>query len=1241
MPEKEDRLDAIRFMFHHLRQGGAGIITVYEGKGTGKMEKVTKGHRYNYQLNRKLEDYLPEVMEALPGNVAEIQKKYGAIIITKKKPLSMAELAEGLPGKPVQETLIPITEKMAAKEKPVKFRTKKPAYQEDMDDRLPETLESIDNRDPEKYKATTNSLKDDTGDKMMDRVVRKEKLVKMIDRIVPLYVGRVRGKRRVGFFKAKEELIRIKTEFFSDLDYLTHELGHFLDKELMLTRRKVMRMAMQKDLGNRAYDILTSELVNAPYVQEILLDLFPEADFKLQVHEGLADFIRAYIVEPTEAEKKFPNFFIYFERMLGLADGDITEKIGELRRAVALYINQPPEAMIASFVGSDEKERSSILSWYYKIVDEGGRIAYVVEQIIGDKRFWGKSPGGVDIISPNENPYLLYKVSRAFQSKAHLYVKHGQYTRDKNNKLKKEGPSLDEITRPIFELGKHENGVSHFDRWTYYMIAKRAIEIEDVKGLKSGMDKYQMQAARDFVDSIEGNKEKGIKRAEHADIYEEQFVKLVKFMHFNLRQLLDAGIIDGDTYDKIIKENEFYIPFYRVRSDRSAKKAEGQHLGNTPKGVYRYRGASLPIYNPWDSILRQVFIYTALADKNKAINALVDMAEKWEGTGQYFAKIPAPMQVTATTLGEVLAGIGIHISDEIALEKLGEAIAEEAGTNEIDMDAIIKIFRPSRFANVRENVITVWKNGKPVFYEFRDKELLKAIMHLDTDAVTLFDKLARPFSQVLRVGATWNPRFIGFNPFRDNILSGIWGVAGYLPFVDLFRGVYHIAKKSDEYKDWLEAGGAMSTLNTWDRNYFKEYAGKYVEKKYYESVLRAINPIGWLGKASGVMEYATNIGQYVKAREKGAHPVAANFFGRDITVDHLRHGSQTHRIRAHIPFFNAWVQGTDKSWRAFKKNPTQFLFRALIMITLPTVVLYLINRRNPYYQELPSWRRCLFWNIPVPIGGSIRTTKYFIMLPRPFIPGLVFGGMVEYLMNMIDKENRAAWDDLAKDIFNTVLPNYTPAWLGPPLELWANTKIYSGAPVVPASEERLWPSDQYGPYTSEMAKKLGKALNTSPRKIDALVYGYTAGLGRYAVRGIDEILYLVGAADKEMRPAGTIQDIPLLGDIIVASGSYGPANLTRFYNDLRKAEKIAAKELKALERGEVISLTQKEQLYRNHLSALRSINRDLATLNRYIDEIYRNETLSRKEKREMLDYLELAKINKVRVAYGLDPIPTN
>ena len=1241
LPEKEDRLDAIRFMYQNLKQGGTGIITVYEGKRTGKMEKVIRGDRYNYQLNRKLDDYLPEIEEALSGNIAEIQKKYGAIIITKKKPLSFVELYEGLPEKPTQETIVPFKQKIAAKEKPVRFRTKKATYQQDLDDRLPEILESIEDRDPEKYKAAMNSLKDDTGDKVMDRVVRKDKLIKMADELVSLYIGRVRGKR-AGFFKTKEELVRIRTEFFSDLDYLTHELGHYLDKALMLTRPRVIRMAMQKDLGNKAYDILTSELMEAPYVKNVLLKVFPEADFKLQVHEGLADFIRAYIVEPEEAKKNFPNFHTYFERILKMADGDITEKISDLQRMVALYINQPPEAMIASFIGSDEKEKKSILSgWYYKLVDEAGRIAYVVEQIIGDKRFWGKSPGGVDVISPDKNPYLLHKAARAFQGKAHLYVKHGQYVRSKNNKLEKIGPSLDEITRPIFEMGKYDNGVSHFERWTYYMVAKRAIEIEDVKKLKSGMDKYQMQAARDFVDSIEGNKDKGIPRATYADIYKKQFKELVKFMHFNLSQLLDAGIIDKDSYDNIVKTNEFYIPFYRVRDDRAAKKAEGQHLGNLPKGVYKYRGASLPIYDPWDSILRQVFIYTALADKNKAIGALVDMADEWEGTGRFFSKVPAPLQVTKATLGEALTSLGIHISDKVALEKIGEAIAEEVGTNEINMDTIIKIFRPIRYANVRENVITVWKNGKPVFYEFKDKELLKAIMHLDTDAITLLEKLVRPFSQILRVGATWNPRFIGFNPFRDNVLSGIWGEKGYLPFVDLFRGIFHIAKKSDEYKDWLEAGGAMSTLNTWDRNYFKEYAGKYVEKKYYEMVLKAINPIGWLGKASGVMEYATNVGQYVKARKKGAHPVAANFLGRDITVDHLRHGSQTHRIRSHIPFFNAWVQGTDKTWRAFKKNPTRFLFRALIMITLPTIALYLTNRRNPYYQELPAWRKHLYWNIPVSIGGNTRTTKYFILLPRPFIPGLVFGGMVEYLLNKFDEQNMASLDELSKDIFNTLLPNYTPAWVGPLLELWANQKIYTDTPIVPASEERLWPSDQYGPYTSEVAKKLGKALNVSPRKIDALIYGYTAGLGRHAVRGTDEILYLVSAADKELRPADTVQDIPFLGDIIIASGSYGATSLTRFYNDLRKAEKIAAKEQSALERGETISLTKTEELYRDCLPTLRAINRDLAKLNRYMEAVYETRKLTRKEKRQMVDLLELAKINKVRVAYGLDPIPMN
>jgi hypothetical protein len=75
-------------------------------------------------------------------------------------------------------------------------------------------------------------------------------------------------------------------------------------------------------------------------------------------------------------------------------------------------------------------------------------------------------------------------------------------------------------------------------------------------------------------------------------------------------------------------------------------------------------------------------------------------------------------------------------------------------------------------------------------------------------------------------------------------------------------------------------------------------------------------------------------------------------------------------------FLNPTIQGVDKTIKAFKENPVQYSAKAGMYITTPTLLLYWANYGDKRIDDLPQWRKDLFWHI------KVNDTYYPI--PKPF-----------------------------------------------------------------------------------------------------------------------------------------------------------------------------------------------------------------------------------------------------------------
>jgi len=292
-------------------------------------------------------------------------------------------------------------------------------------------------------------------------------------------------------------------------------------------------------------------------------------------------------------------------------------------------------------------------------------------------------------------------------------------------------------------------------------------------------------------------------------------------------------------------------------------------------------------------------------------------------------------------------------------------------------------------------------------------------------------------------------------------------------------------------------------------------------------------------------EEATRIGEFKRGLEKGASLQEAALASRDVTLDFGRVGAKGRIPNQLIAFFNAQVQGADKAVRSFKENPTRSTIKAVTGVTIPSLILYSFNRDNPRYRELPTWRKDLFWNIPV--GDR------FISIPKPFELGIIFGSFPERLFDWVDTQDPDAFDDLARTFWESLTPSILPTALQPIMEVVANRSFFTGKPIVSEGRKRLIPSEQYSPYTPETFKVIGKRLGVSPAKLEHIYRGYTAGLGRIPIAGMERVMF-----NPPERPSDIAYTPMLRGIVTPEPTGFRSASVRKFYDFKARVNRLTA-----------------------------------------------------------------------------------
>lgn len=660
--------------------------------------------------------------------------------------------------------------------------------------------------------------------------------------------------------------------------------------------------------------------------------------------------------------------------------------------------------------------------------------------------------------------------------------------------------------------------------------------------------------------------------------FQKAAVAIYKYQDYMLQMLVKEGMLTAKAYHTMRKMYPHYIPFFRDMSDAGMQSflSGGKGFIDVSSPVKRFKGSTRDIIDPLESIVKNTFQFYNAVERNHVGRTFAKLADK-NGVGQ---------------------------------------IVERVNGNKAATD----------------NTFNVWENGEKVTYE-TTPELIQTMRMLDKEKSNMVAKVLSYPANWLRAGATLSPEFILRNPVRDMIGASIYSKHGFIPVVDTFKGLSLFLKKGDLYWEYMKSGAAHAAMVSLDRDYLSGQLRDIMIRK--SNVTKFIkNPIELLRAMSEATEMATRLAEYDNAR-KGYTGLGNRLFGkdrkpltareaalesRDITLDFSRRGSHTKTANRVVAFFNAAIQGTDKMARAFKEDPRGMTVKTMLYITLPSVMLWYMNKDDERYQELPQWEKDTFWIIP----GKENMYK----IPKPFEAGILFGTAFERMLQYMDDKkngrNGVGFKGFGERVIDSMTPSFMPTAVIPIFEAMTNKSLFRQRNLIPQSQENLPARLQYGANTSEVAKFVGDKINVSPYIVDNTIRGYGGGLAGLGLSGID-----AATGAKENNASKKWYEAPGLRGFTAAP--YQSSNsVQRVYDDYKEQEKL---------HNEFKLTGQRPDGYdAKEFAKLKNASDSLKGLNKTSKAIINNERMSGEQKREQLDKINMRKANIARSVYGLGKV---
>lgn len=574
-----------------------------------------------------------------------------------------------------------------------------------------------------------------------------------------------------------------------------------------------------------------------------------------------------------------------------------------------------------------------------------------------------------------------------------------------------------------------------------------------------------------------------------------------------------------------------------------------------------FGGGELPVQNSLLNSGLQAQAYVRIAESNLPKAAFVDWLETMPG-GRMVAYRTSRKKISKDTL-EAIGG-------KQKAPKLGEVdpldvkIGKDTVMDPDDMMSYWQNVSSEKFTALKDSQFSVFRDGYHEVWELRPEwqSIKDAFRIPGHETKNLVRRFFAAQARVLRAGATgYNPEFSLFkNPFRDIPTAMIQGRPGTLfppergkqlkqvfrdmvhpddwgrlvknDMPDLLSGYWEDMKNlvpgiGGRWEDFMARSGHSGMLML-DRQTFnkqlQQIAGKRAVREFKHSYLDGYRQLmSFSENAVRYHEYNTALNKFLETMPKAQAEVLAQRAAQEVTLNFHKAGSWMKAINEVVPFSNAQVRDLSKNLEMWRTKPVQTALNVNRYVMTPSITLWHMNKDDPTYHDLPSYRKDIYYCInKKKVFGIDDPAEPWLFVPRPFTWGF-YGRMAEIMLDNSIRENPRLKEDITSSAAKAFGINLLPPLPTLMFSLMVpdGFRSFTGSQIVPESQKRLPAEYQFGPKTSSTARFIAEYARPEkasdvmkpvtpanqfyrvPYFPDEALYGTMAGISKYITATLD------------------------------------------------------------------------------------------------------------------------------------------
>jgi len=652
-----------------------------------------------------------------------------------------------------------------------------------------------------------------------------------------------------------------------------------------------------------------------------------------------------------------------------------------------------------------------------------------------------------------------------------------------------------------------------------------------------------------------------------------------------------SGMLSAEQAQAIKDNNRDWFPQIPEKEAVAAAR-KGNRFGPT-QVIRAALGHERKILDPAAQELKSYYTMAAVADKNRAVAGMMAALKKTD------------------------------------MEALGIKLLEDKTTKielfDKDGNLIPEALTEPGPIEGQANTVSWFENGTRYSAHVDDPQLAQMVRGIAPLGQDVTADALRWFASLKRSGIVEMPDFIARTITRHSFYAAVLSKYGGAPFANTFRGLFHVMKQDDVFKEAMANGVFASNLTDIDANYvMRDLHAMQTKAGFFNGVVNVVkHPLEAVQIIQQRLASAPRLGVYLKAKEAGLAPLRAGVEGRTSGLDYAEKGASPvlNILSGMVPFYRASILDVKQMAAAFMDRPLTTSLKAMAYITLPTAALYAINTLQDKdlpddrkFANLPRWQKDTMFILPEIDGVRLR-------LPMPWTLGTVFGGMTNRLLDSWAQNDPDTFKAWAPTILAKALPPIIPAAALPVWEHFANYNTFTGRPLIPAALEKDSNYMQYTPATTTTAKELARwlgpphmnAVDVSPIVVDNYVHEWTGGLGMAIMRTL-------GAPFDTSNVPPDPANNPFIGSFIARNPGLSAQPVEDFYDKLDEIQKKHG-DLKAAFTGGDEELQQLgEQNVQSFLN-LKQYQDALSYQKSAVNAITNDKMMTPDEKRERIDQI--------------------